>query len=606
MSDSQVEEIKQRLNIADVISEYIKLTQAGTNFKAKCPFHNEKTPSFMVSADKQIWHCFGCDKGGDIFTFVQEIEGIEFVEALRILAKKAGVQLVVQDPAIQNEKTKMYDIIKWATAYFQKILLDSPRAIKARDYLKIRGVSEEMIDDFRLGYSLTDWENLNTFLKTKGFKDEDIFLAGLTIKKERGVGFYDRFRGRLIFPIANVHGEAIGFTGRIIEQEEGKEMAKYINTPNTLVYNKSQVLFGLDKAKTAIKANKLAVMVEGNMDVLSSHQVEVKNVVGSSGTALTAEQVALLKRYTPNFAFCFDADAAGQNATLRGLEEVFKQGVNIKIIELPFGKDPDECIKKDKNLWVKAVKQAKSVMEYYFSLAENKFDFTQVEDKKEAARLLLGLISKLTDTIEQTHYLQKLAGLIRVEENILRDSLNKIARQKRYGDEEKRRGYEKWGAEGGVPKKKEKSLMLSEMILALGLKYEKELPHIINSLKPEAVHSSLNPLYKRLIIYYNHNHQLNRDGFKQEAISVDPEFGPRIDYLFLLAEKELTADPDDKWLEKERKELVKSLNKEHVCGQIKELSQKIKEAEKEPEKEELARLYQEFNQLTEELKNICP
>ncbi|MFH1367165.1 MAG: DNA primase [Patescibacteria group bacterium] len=601
MSDSQVEEIKQRLNIAEVIAEYIKLTPAGTNFKAKCPFHNEKTASFMVSTDKQIWHCFGCDKGGDIFTFVQEIEGVEFVEALRILAKKAGVQLVAQDPGLQNEKTKMYDIIKWATAYFHKVLLDSPRAQKARDYLKSRSVTEEMIDDFRLGYSLTDWENLNTFLKTKGFKDEDIFLAGLTIKKERGVGFYDRFRGRLIFPIANVHGEVIGFTGRIIEQEEGKEMAKYINTPNTLVYNKSQVLFGLDKAKTAIKEKKLAVLVEGNMDVLSSYQVEVKNAVGSSGTALTSEQVSLLKRYTPNFAFCFDADAAGQNATLRGLEEVFKQGVNIKIIELPFGKDPDECIKKDKNLWIKAVAEAKSVMEYYFSLAEKKYDLTQVEDKKEAAKLLLGLISKLTDNIEQTHYLQKLAGIIRVEENILRDSLNKIARQKKYGS-----GGEAKKEKSAAPQVKEKRLVLSEMILGLGLKYENELPHIINSLKPEAVHPSLYPLYKRLVIYYNHKHQLDRDEFKQEAVSVDPEFGQKIDYLFLFAEKDFATDQDDKWVEKERKQIVKSLNKEYICGQIKELSQKIKEAEKAPEKEELARLYQEFNQLTEELKNIFP
>jgi len=601
MSDSQVEEIKQRLNVAEVISEYIKLTPAGTNFKAKCPFHNEKTPSFMVSTDKQIWHCFGCDKGGDIFTFVQEIEGIEFVEALRILAKKAGVQLVAQDPAVQNEKTKMYEIIKWATAYYQKILLDSPRAQIVRDYLKTRGVSEEMADDFRLGYSLTDWDNLNNFLKQKSFSEEDIFLAGLTIKKERGVGFYDRFRGRLIFPIANVHGEVIGFTGRIIETKEGKEMAKYINTPNTLVYNKSQVLFGLDKAKTAIKEKKLAVLVEGNMDVLSSHQVEVKNVVGSSGTALTAWQVSLLKRYSPNFAFCFDADAAGQNATLRGLEEVFKQGVNIKIIQLPFGKDPDECIKKDKNLWIKAVAEAQSVMEYYFSFVVNKFDLKAVEDKKKAARLLLALISKLTDTIEQTHYLQKLGGLIRVEENILRDSLNKIIRQKKYGEEATKKEI------SSPMNKKERDLMLGERVLSLGLKYENELPHIINSLKPEAINHSLHSLYKRLVIYYNHKHQLDLDEFKQEARQVNPDFGPKIDYLLLLAEKEFGEASDDKFIEKERKEMVKSLNKDYLCRQIKDLSLKIKETEKNTQaKDEMSRLNQEFNQLTEELKNLCP
>ncbi|MFA5070450.1 MAG: DNA primase [Patescibacteria group bacterium] len=599
MPDSQVDEIKQRLNIAEVIGEYIKLTPAGTNFKARCPFHNEKTPSFMVSTDKQIWHCFGCDKGGDIFTFVQEIEGVDFPEALGILAKKAGVKLVARNPLVASQKTKLLEIIKWAAAYYYKTLLDSPRADKARAYLKSRGVSEEMIDDFKLGYALMDWENLNNFLKKKGYAEEDIFLAGLTIKKERGVGFYDRFRGRLLFPIANVHGEIIGFSGRLIEQEEGKEMAKYINTPNTLVYNKSQVLFGLDKAKTAIKENKLAILVEGNMDVLSSYQAGVKNVVGSSGTALTAEQVGLLKRYSPNFAFCFDTDAAGQQATLRGLEEVFKQGVNIKIIELPFGKDPDECIKKDKDLWVKAAQEAKSVMEYYFSLAEKKFDFTQLEDKKEAAKLLLSLISKLTDSIEQTHYLQKLSGLIRVEENILRDSLNKIIRQKKYSSEG---GTE--GAKPFAPKNKEKNLMLSEMILGLGLKFSQELPHIINSLKAEAVHDSLHSLYKRLIIYYNQKHELNLEEFRSEAREADPDFGQKIDYLLLLAEKELAEEPDEKWLENERKEMVKSLNKEHITGQIKELSLKIKESEKMQDKASLVQLYQEFSQLTEELKNL--
>ena len=339
------------------------------------------------------------------------------------------MKLKPRDPAIQNQKTKLYDIIKWAAAYYHKVLLDSPKAQIARVYLKERGVNEDTIEEFKLGYALLDWELVNNFLKKKEFSEEDIFLAGLTIKKERGEGFYDRFRGRLMFPILDVHAEIIGFSARLIEKKDDKEAAKYINTPQTLIYNKSYALYGLDKAKNFIKEKKQAIVVEGNMDVLASFQAGVKNVVASSGTALTRDQVGLLKRYTDNVAFSFDRDTAGEEATRRALDQALASEANVRIIEIPFGKDPDECIKKDKDLWLKATDEAKSVMEYYFDLAQKRFNFEKIEDKKEAAKMLLSLLAKLADPIEKTHYLQKLAGLIKVDENILRDSLNKLFRQ---------------------------------------------------------------------------------------------------------------------------------------------------------------------------------
>src|SRR3989338_6558560 len=420
----QVDEIKARIDIVDLVSEYIRLKQAGTNWRALCPFHNEKTPSFMVSRDKQIWHCFGCSEGGDIFSFIQKMEGLEFPEALRLLAQKAGVKLVSQDPKLASQRNRLLDVCQLAARFWHQVLLESAQAESVRTYLKNqRQINQTTIEDFKLGYAADSWDTLIKFLKNKGFSDQEIFLAGLSVKKERANDFYDRFRGRLMFPINDLHGNQIGFSGRTLKAEE--KAGKYINTPQTLIYNKSLVVFNLDKAKEFIKKDNLAVAVEGQMDVLAAWQAGTKNVIATSGTALTLDQLQIIKRYTDSLSIAFDADLAGQSAAKRGIDLALGQELNVKVIVLQQGKDPDECIKNNPGDWLAAVKQAKSIMEYYFEQTLSRVNLHQVEGKKEAAKILLPIIAKIGNKIEQAHWLQKLAELLQVSESVLREKIGR-------------------------------------------------------------------------------------------------------------------------------------------------------------------------------------
>lgn len=427
MLNSQTDEIKSKIDIIDLISEYVALKPAGANWKALCPFHNEKTPSFMVSRDKQIWHCFGCGEGGDIFEFIQKIEGVEFPEALRILADKAGVKLKKVDPQIISQKTKLLDILKVAAEFFHLSLLKTEEGKIARDYLEERKLRPETVKDFKLGYAPDSWDKLLNFLEKKGFGKNDIFLSGLVVKNEKGQ-LYDRFRLRLMFPINDHHGNVVGFTGRILDKTKQDQGGKYVNTPQTLIYNKSQVIYGLDRAKNEIKKKDLAVIVEGNMDVIASHQAGIKNVVASSGTALTLEQLKLLKRYTNNIALSFDADLAGQAAAERGIDTALALGFNIRVIQLPREldgeaiKDPDECIKHSAEYWQKAIAEAISIMDFYFEKTFSRFDKNKPQDRKEISIRLLKQIAKLPNKIEQDFWLVKLARQMEVPENILRES----------------------------------------------------------------------------------------------------------------------------------------------------------------------------------------
>ncbi|MDO8261071.1 MAG: DNA primase, partial [Candidatus Magasanikbacteria bacterium] len=383
------EEIKAKLDIVDVIRDYVPLKPAGVNFRACCPFHREKSPSFVVSPEKQIFHCFGCGKGGDIFSFVTQIEGIEFVEALRMLAQKAGVTLQRIDPKINSEKNKVLDIIDLSRKYFHHILRNNKEAQAARDYLKKRGLKDETIDEWQIGYSLDSWDGLLQALLARGYKEAEILKSGMIIKKENTNKHYDRFRDRIMFPINDVNGSTVAFTARINPAKEATDkMGKYINSPQTMVYDKSKILFGLDRAKLEIKANDSVIITEGQMDVISSHQAGFKNVVASSGTALTTEQIILIKRFTNNISLAFDHDAAGAMAADRGIKEAMQADMNIKVIEIPNGKDPDECIKNNPADFERAVKNAKAMMQYYFDITLEKLNVEELEGKREAVKKL--------------------------------------------------------------------------------------------------------------------------------------------------------------------------------------------------------------------------
>ncbi len=594
--DNVVEEIKTRLDIAEIVQEYVRLTRAGTNFKGLCPFHTEKTPSFMVSSDKQIYHCFGCGEGGDVFSFVMKMEGIEFPEALRILAEKAGVKIPPRNPKMASQKTKFLDINRVAAAFFNKVLLESSKAQVARDYLKQRQVSDETLDRFQLGYSVEDWDALLNFLMKRGYSAAEIFAAGLTIKKDRGDGYFDRFRGRLMFPLADAHDQIVGFSGRILKAEE--KAAKYVNSPQTLIYNKSAVLYALHLAKRVIQKEKLAVVVEGQMDVLASHQAGVENVVASGGTALTQEQVRLIKRYCQVAAFAFDMDVAGAEAARRGLEIAWQNELETRVVQLPFGKDPDECIKKDPTAWSKAIAEARPFMDYYFDKIFKDHDPANVQGKKTAANLFLPLVRRLPNPIEQTHYLQKLAAKINVEERYLRDLMAAV------------KLTSTTTLEASLPKTadlKDRTQRLAEMVVGIGLCRPEHLEFIIKDVQPEHLKiKEMSELYKNLVIYYTENNRFDLKDFYSVLAKKDSRLVEMSKQLCLLVETEYSEleKDDPAMIKKALIEAIPFLKRQYLYSELKRLEDELRIAEEAGNKESIRTLSEHITRLTEELGQL--
>ncbi len=425
--DGVLDEIKQRVDIVELIGEYTRLTKAGRNFKARCPFHAEKTASFMVSPERQIWHCFGCGQGGDIFGFVMKIEGMEFGDALRLLARRAGVVLKKQDPQIQSQKKRLYELCELAARFFEVQLAKSVSGQKVLAYLVKRGLSPETIKTWRLGWAPDEWRALTDFLRGKGYKDGEIIQAGLAVQKENSHECYDRFRSRIIFPIFDLQGQVIAFGGRIFGDKDSDEAAKYLNSPQTALYDKSNVLYGLNKTKIDIRAEDRCVLVEGYMDLLMSWQGGVQNVVASSGTALTENQLNIIGRYTKNLAMAFDSDAAGDAATRRSIDLALKRDFDIKVI-LMKDKDPADVVKKDAGAWRAAVASAESVMEFYFNsiFAKSSNSVLTIDDKKRISRELLPIIKNIPSRVEQSEWLKELTRRLRVEEKDLMADLQQI------------------------------------------------------------------------------------------------------------------------------------------------------------------------------------
>ena len=428
MLHSPVEEIKSKLGVEEVVSSYLQLQRAGKNLKAKCPFHNEKTPSFIVNPERQIWHCFGCGEGGDIFTFVMKIEGLEFRDALKLLAERAGVKLENVNYRDSGKKSRLFEIIEVSRKFYEECI-KIKTGKKAFEYLHNRKLSKDTIEKFQLGYAPKSWDLLSKFLKNKGYKEDEIFAAGMIVKKDRG-GYYDRFRGRIMFPINNISGQTVGFSSRVMPGDD-ESHAKYINTPETIIYNKSGILYGLDKAKVPIRENDLCVLVEGNMDVIASFQAEVENTIAVSGTALTSEQLRIIKRYTNNIAFSFDTDSAGIKAANRGIELALQEGMSVSVIMVPEGKDPADCVQSDPELWKNAVKNPKQIMEFYFESVFTKYNAGEVEGKKKIGEELLEIISKISNKIEQAHYLQILSEKLNIDEKVLVENLKDMKKDQR-------------------------------------------------------------------------------------------------------------------------------------------------------------------------------
>jgi len=576
MFESPIDEIKSRLDVIEVIGSYIKLKKAGANYRALCPFHSEKNPSFFVSPARQIWHCFGCGAGGDIFKFIMQIEGIEFGDALRMLAKRAGVELKPIRPELRTERKRLYEICELATRFFERQLEGSSKGKEVIEYLGGRRIGEESIKKLRLGWAPDTWRGLSDFLVSKEYKNEEVEKAGLSLKNEQG-SFYDRFRGRIIFPIFDLNSQVIGFGGRIFGSQKPDE-AKYINTPNTLLYDKSKVLYGLDKAKLEIRKKNFSILVEGYTDVILAHQAAIENTISSSGTALTPYQLAILKRYSDNLYLAFDMDIAGDFATKRGIDLAQLRGFNLKIISLPEDKDPADIISEDSKEFEKLINDSLSILDFYFQNAFSKFDKKTPEGKKEISKILLPVIKRIPNKIEQSFCVSQLAKKLEVGEKDVEEELRKIRLEEEvYGLEEEEVIT--------LPQKTRKEL-LEERLLLLIFK------------KPE----NLNLIEKNKIVQLSQKGEeilsnLKRDlNFPRQNLS--QEAGDYFDYLGLKSEIEEIEEND---ILPEIKLCLREIQSLEVKNKLNKIAKEIKKAEEEKDLEKIKELSQEFNQCSKEI-----
>jgi DNA primase len=411
-----VQEVKAKLQIEDVISEYVQLKRSGRNLKGLSPFGNEKTPSFMVSPEKQIWHDFSSGKGGDMFTFIQEVEGLDFKEALAVLARKAGVDLAQFKGSSKSntaEKDRLYSLLDVSAKFYQAQLRSNPAALSY--LLKKRAFSKSTVLLFRLGYSPNTGDALYTFLKNKGYKETEMTKAGVITKRYQGVG--DMFRGRIMVPLSDVQGRVVGFTARLLHDDP--DAPKYINTPATLLYDKGRQVYGLHLAKDTIRKSGFSVVVEGNLDVIASHQAGVKNVVASAGTALTEFHLKDLSRYAADIRFAFDADRAGINATERAIPLAQKVEVNVSIISIPEGKDPDDLVRENPQLWLKVIDNHQYAVDWLIERYQSLLDITSGKGKREFTDIVLRIIRNLNDQVEKDHYAHQVAQIIGVSKEAI-------------------------------------------------------------------------------------------------------------------------------------------------------------------------------------------
>src|SRR3989344_1528814 len=437
---SPIEDIKARLSIVDVVGSYIRLIKAGSNFKANCPFHNEKTPSFFVSPSRDSWHCFGCNSGGDIFSFVSRLEGVEFPEALQILAARAGVELKKEDPRLVNERKRLFNLFDDAVKFYESELSKRDDVFK---YLEMRGLLKKTINDFRLGYAHQSWDRLTSFLKSKGYKPEEMERAGLAIRaksagwSDSGARFYDRFRGRIMFPLSDPAGRVVGFSGRIFEPDlpknESPENAggKYINTPQTALYDKSKILYLWDRARGEIRKENTCVLVEGQMDALLSHQAGVKNTVAVSGTALSKNHLWLIKRLASDLFLSFDTDDAGQSATMRGVDLAIASGLEVKIIAIPQGKDPADTIKENPKIWTQAVSSAKPVISHFLERSLKKFGSDHRGLRLDVTSKVLPYVALLNNEVDKAHWIGEISSFLGLKEDPIWDEVRKLSKRGR-------------------------------------------------------------------------------------------------------------------------------------------------------------------------------
>jgi len=437
-----VDDVKQKLDIVDVVSQYVKLQKSGRNFKAACPFHSEKTASFFVFPEKQSWHCFGaCGTGGDVFSFVMKKEGLDFSQALHLLAEKAGVTLTHQSQQNVKEEhekhERLFKINEVAAEYFHYQLLHSDSGEVARQYATKRGLTPKTIDSFQLGYSLDSWDDLSGHLMKSNYKEEEILAAGLIVLRDKG-GFYDRFRNRLMFPIRDIKSRVVGFGGRALDDS----LPKYLNSPQTAIFDKSSIIYAIDRAQPAIRQKDAVVITEGYMDTITAHEFGFDNTVASMGTALTEKQISTLRKLTKNIIFALDSDSAGREATSRSTPTIYEQipyenwmpwtdrnlfselvKHEIQFVEISGGKDPDEIIRKSPEQWAKLLATSQSIIDFTLKKEIDTINPDDARDKSAVVSKLVAILSRIDDPVRRAHYVRKLSKLLNIDERSVQIAL---------------------------------------------------------------------------------------------------------------------------------------------------------------------------------------
>jgi len=584
----QVNQIRERIDIVALMSEFLQLKKAGRNFKTNCPFHNEKTPSLIISPERQIWKCFGCQKGGDCFTFLMEYERLEFPEALRILAKRAGIELSQksgESTAVSSKKEKIYAINHLVGEYYHFLLTKHPIGKNALEYLqKERRLLPQTINTFRIGFAPNTGNSLAQYLmKKKEYTKEELYEAGLITIYDNRVR--DFFRERIMFPLFDHRDNAIGFSGRVLNP---KIDPKYINTPEKLVYHKGQVFFNLNRAKEAIKRENQVIIMEGEFDVIASFQEGITNVVAIKGTALTEEQVALIGRYAQKVTLCLDMDEAGQKALLRSVPILEKKGLRITVITPPSGKDADESIKENPLAFKKSVKNDIEVYDFLLSQTVLKYNKQSVDGKRKISELLLPLFSQIQNEIVKEHYLTRLSREIGTSFDSLQKEIEKMG---------KREVVKETSLSLKTPKSREE--ILESYLLALLVQDTQPLRHAEGVKKLMQVYKFHIPVYQKLLdavfAFCKDNENFNT---KQFILTLPSEIIPAFDQCFLFPLPKFTDDVYQKEVTKVAEELFGLF----VHEQITIMGETIKDREKDGNLKELEALQKELTTLVSLLK----
>jgi len=580
---SVIEEIKQKNDVVEVVGQYVQLKKAGRNFTGLCPFHSETRPSFFVFPERQSWHCFGaCNTGGDVLSFVMKKEGIDFGEAMRLLADRVGVTIPSKlEPARQKKEKekldKIFRINQETTQYYYNLLINSPSAEKARKYINERGLSDNAISDFQLGFSPDNWEALKQYLLGKNYKEADLLEAGLLIQEDGG-GTHDRFRNRLMFPISDIKGNIAGFGARALDNS----MPKYLNSPQTPVFDKSGTLYGMNLAKAAIRQKDEAIIVEGYMDAITAYQYGFGNIIASMGTSITDKQLQELKKLTRNITLALDADSAGEEAMLRCVGYENSLDAEVKVITLPEGKDPDDVIKQDIETWQKLLSEAIPVIDYTINMMTAKLDLSTARDKSVAVDKLSPIIAEIRNEARLEHYIKKLSNLTDTKVTSIEVEIGKHRKA--------RTGAKSIKIENR-PKSRRPTLTnpREEYCLALLLQHP-ELTDDYKGLVPEYFENSENREIFTLL-------QNNKDNSELRE-SLDPALWEHLDQLL---NKELSAIQ----VERKYEDCVRNLREGNLRNQLKIISEKLaSEAESGSTTDESIRLQEQAIEISSQLNEV--